>query len=1230
IVLKRLSDALAAGDTILAVIRGSAVNQDGPSGGLTVPNGPSQQEVIRRALAVGRISPEQIDYVEAHGTGTALGDPIEMGALGAVFAQRTRPLLVGSVKTNVGHLEGAAGIAGVIKVILAMQHEELPQHLHLKRPSPRIPWHEIPIRVVTERTPWARGARPRLAGVSSFGFSGINAHVVLEEPPAVAASDKPRRACHLLTLSAKHPAALEQLSGRFAACTENERLEDVCLTAAVGRSHRERRLAVVADDAADARRLLGHFARGQRESGLFTSDRSVTPVKVAFLFGGDGSQHVGMGRALFHDEPAFRAAFEQCEECFRPFGDRPLREIVYPAAADGLLMNDAPCAQAAIFSLEFALAALWQSWGIRPAALVGHGLGEFAAACVAGVFSLPDAVKLVAARGRLARAMTPRGRMVAVLTSLSEVRDALAGCEETVSVAAINAPRHVVIAGLGAVVDAVVEKLRAAGVATRDLEVPCAFHSPIVDPVLEEFRHVANAIAYHPPQRKLVAARTGRLAGRDVARPEYWCDHVRHPVRFSDSVAQLRELEINAFVELSPQPVLLPLARTCWESDPQAGTARWIGSLCAGRSDERNLLEGLAELYAAGQAVDWQRFALPFAGRKCAAPTYPFQRHRYWIEPVATDKVPVATPIADAVHPLLGRRVHSAAMPEIVQFEAVLGDREPEFLADHQIVGTSVFPATAFMEIALAAGLQARPEPKGVVVLEDLVLKKSMQFSRQQTRVVQAAIKPAASDLLFELHSRAGDMDVAAAPQWTLHATGRLLTRAADEMPGTADLASTQQRCTATTDLGGFYERLREFGLEYGPCFRGLRRLWHGNREVLGQVVIERAEPDYVLYPPALDAALHVTVELINPRVEEGGASGATFVPVGVDRLVLFKQMGREAWSHARLRQESEQEGANQYLTDIDLMEPDGTLVARLEGLRAQRVDFALLLPDGPDARRRATGQSAGTKAPPRDVASQLNGLSPGEQREQVAMFVEEEVVALLKLAGHDRPARDKNLFEMGLDSLMSVDFLYRVNRGLRINLPMQSLLENATIDALTRALMEQLQLGRTVAVAAASTSAGSASEATRQPGVAPTNAWLPNHRVLPGAQVRLFCFPPLGESIEMFSAWEDPLRPDVEVCALQLPGSGSRRDEPPIRQWEPLVETVAEQLLDYLDRPFAFFGQGSGGLLAFDTAHFVRSRFGLAPVHLFLASCPVPSAAPHSPTGDGQAASGPDQTSEP
>ena len=340
--------------------------------------------------------------------------------------------------------------------------------------------------------------------------------------------------------------------------------------------------------------------------------------------------------------------------------------------------------------------------------------------------------------------------------------------------------------------------------------------------------------------------------------------------------------------------------------------------------------------------------------------------------------------------------------------------------------------------------------------------------------------------------------------------------------------------------------------------------------------------------------------------------------------------MGREVWSHAQLRQESEQEGANQYLMDIDLMEPDGTLVAQLEGLRAQRVDFALLLPDGPDARRRANGQPAGTKAPPRDVASLLNGLSPGEQQEQVAMFVEEEVVALLKLAGHDRPARDENLFEMGLDSLMAVDFLYRVNRGLRINLPMQSLLENATIDALTRRLVEQLQLGGTVAVAAASAGVGSASESAREPATAPTNAWLPDHRVLPGDQVRLFCFPPLGESIEMFTGWEDPLRPDIEVCALQLPGSGSRRDEPPIRQWEPLVETVAEQLLDYLDRPFAFFGQGSGGLVAFDTAHFVQSRFGLAPVHLFLASCPVPSAERRSPTGDGPAASGPDQTSEP
>jgi len=933
VVLKRLSDALAAGDRVLAVVRGSAVNQDGPSGGLTVPNGPSQQDVIRRALALGDVRPEQIGYVEAHGTGTALGDPIEMGALGAVFGGRSEPLRVGSVKTNVGHLEGAAGVAGVMKVVLALNHQQIPPNLHFQTPSPRIPWSELPVEVPTRPTPWPRGERPRLAGVSSFGFSGINAHVVIEEPPVLDDEEprreqKPQRPCYLLPLSAKHRDALRALAARYAAPlgkiaaagSGGVSLADICHTAATGRSHYEHRLAVVAETAAQARERLEAFLAGESAEGLFISSGETTSSQGA-----------------------------------------------------------------------------------------------------------------------------------------------------------------------------------------------------------------------------------------------------------------------------SPQP---------------------------DDSDWPAMLRSLATRYVAGHDVDWDRLAREFAGRKVSLPTYPFQRRRYWIGPTGSGPAPSpAAGLARAsVHPLLGHRVHSAAAAELVQFENVIAPSRPAYLQDHRIAGTPVLPASAYLEIALAAGRAVEPDRE--LAVEGLVLEQAVQFFEGRARVVQVVLRPDGPARRFELHSRLElPPDNDGPPQWTRHATARLVPLERAPASASIDLAELRRRCREEMSLSGFYERMQEFGLSYGPTFRGLRRLWRGEGEALAEVRLPdeaaAAARPYLLFPPLLDACLHGTFELVDldaQRATSTPSRQSAFIPVGVERLRWLTGPPTVLLSHARLRHGAKSTEPGRYTLDVDVLSPEGKLVARLEGLQAQRVDLAALAA----APQLQPGQPAAADRAPRNVADELPGLSPAEARERIAGFLEEEVVRILKLGRDEPPPRGRSLFELGMDSLMSVEFLTRINHALRMSLPMQALLDNAAIDPLAERIMRELHSAGGTAGVGESVSITPAASAQEPAPPMVESAWFPHHRPRSGAGVRLFCIPATGGEAAVYSGWADALAPDVDVFAVELPGAGTRADEPSIEDRPTLVETLSEQLLDWLDRPFALFGHADGALLALDVARFVQRRFGLVPAGLFVAA----SRPPHEPEG--------------
>ncbi|WP_437915946.1 amino acid adenylation domain-containing protein [Sorangium sp. So ce302] len=642
LVLKRLSDAERDGDPILAVIRGSAVNQDGRSQGLTAPNGPAQEAVIRQALAQAGVSPASVGYVETHGTGTPLGDPIEAQALGAVLGEGRpagAPLWIGSVKTNIGHTEGAAGVAGLIKAVLALSHERIPRSLHFTAPNPHIAWSELPLQVVSEPVPWPANCAPRRAGVSSFGFSGTNAHVLLEEAPRRALVEAPAEApaneatAYLLPLSAKSPEALSALAATYATFlpASDARLGDIAYTASARRSHHEHRLAVAGGSKDELAAALAAYARGERAAaGVLEGKATETPPKVVFVFPGQGSQWAGMGRQLFAEEPEFRRALAACDEAIRREAGFSVIEVL--AAEDSARrLESIDVVQPVLFAIEVALAALWRAWGVEPDAVVGHSMGEVAAAHVAGALSPEDAAAVICRRSRLLRAVSGRGAMALVELSMTDAERALAGYEDRLSVAVSNGPQSTVIAGDPDALGEVLAALETRSVFCKRVKVDVASHSPSMDPLCGELLVALQAVApmaARVPMRSTVTTRL--LRGHELS-AGYWADNLRRPVRFSQVVQRLIAEGHALFVEMSPHPILLPSVEENLREVRAEGAA--IASLRRGQPELLSLLESIGRLYVHGHPVSWQRLPVG-GGRVIGLPSYPWQRQRCWLEGV--------------------------------------------------------------------------------------------------------------------------------------------------------------------------------------------------------------------------------------------------------------------------------------------------------------------------------------------------------------------------------------------------------------------------------------------------------------------------------------------------------------------------------------------------------------------------------------------------------------------
>ena len=956
VVLKRLSQAIRDGDNVLALIRGSALNQDGASGGLTVPSGPSQEAVVRQALKNAGIKPQEVSYIEAHGTGTSLGDPIEANALGSLFSDREEPLIVGSVKTNIGHPEAAAGMASLIKVVLSLQHKEIPPHLHFEKPNPYIAWDQLPLKVPTELTPWSTVNNQRIAGISSFGFSGTNAHIVLSEAPSVAGkseSETALRPQHLLTLSAKTKPALEQMVRNYSehlATHPHLDWADICYTANTRRTHFHERLAVVADSVSQAEeKLLAHLAEAET-THLYGGSKSESQPEIAFLFTGQGSQYLGMGRKLYATQPTFRKSLERCQEILNTIGnqERSLLSILYEND-DNSLLEQTAYTQPALFAIEYALAKLWKSWGIEPSAVIGHSVGEYVAACVAGIFSLEDGLKMISARGSLMQKLPANGEMVSLLASPEQVLEALQGLD-SVSIAAINGPNSVVISGAGEAVRRVVQELESKGIKNKRLKVSHAFHSALMEPMLADFRQVVQQVTFHQPKLNFISNVTGNFERVLPTTPEYWVDHVLKPVRFASGMETLYRERVEIFVEMGTQPILLGMGRQCLPS----GYGTWLPTLQLEQSDWQGLLQAVGQLYVRGVAIDWESFHRDYSHRQVSVPTYPWQRERYWID-VAQRQPQTESGMQNGHHPLLGQRIRSAALKnQQIVFESQLTSDFPVYLADHALYEKVIFPTAAYVEIVLAAGAQifgaGAQENHPSLLVEEFLIEQSLVLNPEETVSVQLVLTPNESGYEFGIFSRKNSNDVDDDETWTRHAQGYLLSGKAPVAKAPLDLAALKQTVNQELEIKDYYQKFSDLGVEYGPNFQVIEKLWRSqgdSQEVLGKIKLPEMVESSVndsLHPLLLDGCL----QLLAAALEDGPDSDTkTYFLVGLERLSFFKQPSTSIWCH--VHQSSQRSPGILTSFDLHLVDENGIAVADLINLQVRRANQTALLANQTD-----------------------------------------------------------------------------------------------------------------------------------------------------------------------------------------------------------------------------------------------------------------------------------------
>ena len=959
VVLKTLADALEAGDRIYAVVRGSAVNNDGAHKvGYTAPGEDGQVRVVSEALDVAEVDPASIGYIETHGTGTILGDPIEVAALQRVFREVPAGdhCALGAVKSNLGHLESAAGIAGLIKAVLALHHGEIPPSLHYETPNPRIDFEAGPFYVNTELRPWPRAADPRRAGVSSFGIGGTNAHLVLEEAPAAdaeapAATPAPARA-EILPISTRDPEALRTLAAawreRLAGADAAARA-DLAAAAALRRGHHPHRLALVLPPQVDdPAALLDPFLEadgsdpGSDPEGVpglaWARQPAERQPRVVFVFPGQGAQWLGMGRQLMAEEPVFRRALDECAAEIQRHAGWSLHEVLQ-ATPETSRLDELDVVQPTLFALQVALARLWRSWGIEPAAVIGHSMGEAAAACIAGALTLDDAAKVICRRSRQALEVRGQGGMLLVELPLDEARQAIAGREDRVAIAACNSPRTTVLSGADDTLDSIAARLEERQVFCRRIQVDFASHSPQVDPLLprlvELLADVRPRTGEVPMYSTVGEARPIDGADCDAT---YWRDNLRQPVMLVDAVRKARSDGHTIFLEISPHPVLLPSLADCLaEALPGSEENAQPVALASTRreDDERaRLLDSLAVLYARGCEVDWQKVAP--AGRPFVdLPRYPWQRQSYWLEEEEAETTAGGLATRDTGprdHALLGAAVRSSLDPDTWLWQLEVSTRRFPYLEEHGVQDTVIVPAAFYLELAFAAARKVLGQDRPTV--ERMRLRQALFLPAGHRELVQLVVTPEGpGQLAFQIASCPLEGQAEDDVVWTRRADGLLARQSAEKEPPALDLEAARERLTEALEPETFYQQRQDAGFEYGPAYRGLVEIRGGAGEALARLHLPGSltseARSYRIHPALLDAVLQALAAAAPPARE-----GTIHLPVGFDRVRLLAEPRGELWAHARVALTPEEPPSGVTLYDTEgqpVLEVDGFVTARLE-----------------------------------------------------------------------------------------------------------------------------------------------------------------------------------------------------------------------------------------------------------------------------------------------------------
>lgn len=1035
LILRMENLAVGEGDRIRAIVRGSAINNDGATNGITAPSASAQREVLRAAYENGGVSPTEVGYIEAHGTGTVLGDGIELRALADVVGKGREPekrCVVSSVKSNIGHLESAAGVAGIVKAVLALEHRTVPGSQNFRSPGNEVDLEAMGLLVSSAAQKWETAAAARIAGVSSFGFGGTNAHVVLQEAAAVepAESSDDERA-QLVALSAHSDEALKGLAVAISefVSTSSLPLGEIAFNSGARRRHYKHRTALVAGSRDELASRLGELALRPELHSKCPQE----PTKTAFVFSGHGSQWWGMERSLFDSEPVFRNAVEEIDSYFAKITGRSLIEILRSAEAKRLFEEGGEFVQPAIFAMQVALADVWRSWGIVPAAVAGHSVGEIAAACCAGILTRLDALKIILARNELLRATQEFGGAMGVVgTGEAETRELVDEHAGHVFVAGANSPRMTLLAGYRDALLEVVQEAKERGLVAAAIRADGLAHCPLVEGLGSELSLQLSGLSSAAGEIPFHSSVRGGLIDAAEVDARYWGQNLSQPVRFHDAVASLTKSGCGILLEVSPHPVLEGAVRQCVGDE---GAVSTLHSLHRKRDPRSELLHGLGFLYAAGHEVEWKKLH-DRSWSHATLPSVPWQRKRYWFESDRSSPAPASSPIDGRLHPLVAHELESPAFAGARVWTSFLSLEETDFLSDHRVQGAVLYPGAAFLEMAVAIS-----ERMGMAAVADVEISKPLRLEAGKRVQLQTVVTPQfGGSAHFAISSRFEGQQ--GEVSWLQHCSGEFqMNPARPSGSARVSLESLRARCVESLSAEQMYDSAK-WAADYGPTFRGLRDLWRGDGEAIGRVeLVDEATSDlgaYRIHPALLDACIHVTGCLL-PDVSRAAGSHEIRLPVGAARYRVSRPPGTSAWCHASIQNETD----GGLTVDLTLFDTQGEVCGELSGLVLARVG-------GAPASRQHRDRSA-------SLAERLQAATREERRATVGDRLRQFLGKALHCPA-SQIDESATFDDLGFDSLMAVEIKLQLEDLLGTDIPVGLFLGIPTVGEFVDALCAHLE----------------------------------------------------------------------------------------------------------------------------------------------------------------------------